>query len=259
MRSRAYWPYGLPGIEQSSARLLRFASPASGCWKCCRRNRHSPPENSFASPGRVCIRGPRSTFWTRLVSANIPRRSTGGWGEGILTRHFHLYPLLVDPVQWARPKGTIDGDYLAHAVPDRTQIYVVWDSDELVVFDLAAEALCARGRRSWSQTWRAARIAAQCDAHQITYWQHSMYLHADDRGPDWDVVEQEAERFAQRVLRRRAVAGHLFPLMNRIRGVQQRWERVFRLWRRSLPKVRRKQLTRPVRVTVHRLRKRWRR
>lgn len=209
---------------------------------------------------RTCLHS-----WSEEHFLDLPRfskyPSSVYWrvGEGILSRHFHLYPLLVDPVRWARPKGTIDGDYVAHAVPDRTKIHVVWDSDELVVFDLAADALCARGRRSWSRTWRAARIAAQCDAHQITYWQQSMYLHADDRGPEWNVVEQETERFAQRVLRRRAVARHLFPLMNRIRRVQQRWERVFRLWRRSLPKVRRKQFTRPVRVTVHRLRKRWRR
>ena len=66
--------------------------------------------------------------------------------DGLLARSFHLHPLMLDPMNaLVMPRGTVDGDYLARACPDRTRIHVVTDSDEFVLFELS-RAVPPRGK-----------------------------------------------------------------------------------------------------------------
>lgn len=156
-------------------------------------------------------RRPISAYW------NVP-------GEGILARCFYMHPLMVDPVRRdVMPDGTIDQHFVVHACPSREQIHVVTDSDELAVFEMshtdAADTEIDDGPLS---RWRAAVTLSRCDAHQRSYWNMSVRLHAGDIGPAWQPVEKQSARFASQVRRLRIPALWMHHGSRRVRPLRRR-------------------------------------
>lgn len=177
---------------------------------------------------------------------------------GLLARCLNLHSLMIDPVRRELPKGAPDGRYLFRAVPDLAAVYVVTDSDDLVIFELTTTRnIVTRGRRSWPKDWRTASVAFRCDAHQIAFWQRSLRFHSGDLSDAWVPVELEAARFADRVIGLIPYVRHMFPMMNRIRRWQQRCDHLVLKWRRRLPRAR--QVKRSAAITLHRARKQLRR
>lgn len=180
-------------------------------------------------------------------------------GSGLLARCLNLHALMIDPARPLLPKSAPDGRYLSRSVPDLSMVYVVTDSDDLVLFEMTPRDVVSRGRRSWPKVWRTAAVARRCDAHQLAYWRQPIRFHWNDLGSAWAPIEVESARFAARVLDRVPYVRRLFPLLNGIRRWQQRYDRRAREWRRRLPRIRLKQIKRPVVIAMSRAKKRLRR
>ncbi len=124
--------------------------------------------------------------------------------EGLVARGLHLHPLMVDPVNPLLPVGTVDGAYLSQAVPDRSLVHVVTDSDDIQFFELTEaerEVLPAQG--SGASMWRSLLVAATCDDHQRAFWRdHAILIHTRDvDGPQWTAAKRAAARYVARVVR----------------------------------------------------------
>jgi hypothetical protein len=248
---------GLPLAALSSRELVRMAMP----------HLHPHTRSMFAGSDRFS-KSPVAVYWP-----------VGD--DGLLARCFHLHPLMVDPM---RPvplhTGTNDGPYLAEACPDFTRVHVVDDSDELQMFEMTtAQRQVVGVTKSGLSSWRAAIVAARCDALQMHFWQHHpIRLHASDYHQGWDRAAATAETFARRVLRERPYAGladfwfkwngklgkglgayekSLRRQRRRIRlaPVQQWAARRVRLIERRRPRLRVKQYQRPVKLLLHRVSK----
>ena len=174
--------------------------------------------------------------------------------QGLIARCLHLHPLMVDPMAAVLPRNTIDGHYLTQVCPDASRVHVVTDSDELQMFELTpAERQVTSIGRSRALKWRVAAVAAVCDDLQRGYWrQHPIRLHTGDVDERWAAAASVSDAFAQQVLQ-------LLPYGRKARGwfwflerMRQRRERYARTWRRHQPRVRLKQIFRPIRLATHR-------
>ena len=195
---------------------------------------------------------------------------------GLLVRCLHLHPLMIDPMRMdVFPKGTIDTDFLTRACPDTSRIHVVTDSDEFVIFEISDEdptgrrcdtteekrnrkALvdvgAVRSTGSGVALWCAAAEAARCDEIQIHHWRNRpVRLHSEDLDAQWDAVGADADAFVRAVMRRCYPFGRRAPrwfrLLEQTRRLQQHSRRA---WRRNVPRVRVKQLLRPLRIATSR-------
>lgn len=135
---------------------------------------------------------PTSVYW--------PVRSAGVL-EGVLVRTLYLHPMLVDPVLRRRlPGGPIDSHYVKDCCPDVTACRVVDDSDALIVFELSPIGR-AIGREISSHGVSPLRLAAagsRCDGHHLSYWRHSIRIHAGDCDARWAGAQAASSRFARR-------------------------------------------------------------
>lgn len=125
--------------------------------------------------------------------------------EGILLRAFHLHPILVRPHQRnVVPKSTIDGDYVLSAIPDLSDIHVVQDSDEMVVFELSGMYERAEGFQYCPLTVnRVAQWAKEgANSRHREIVKHSIRLHHDDwpASGEWAAAEAAAERVITSIL-----------------------------------------------------------
>jgi hypothetical protein len=176
-------------------------------------------------------------------SERAPQRPIGVYwtvgGAGLLARPFHLHPLMVDPVRSdVLPDETIDGHFVRRACPDRADVHVVSDSDELVMFEMSGPEDGAiettPGRLS---PWRAASMLMHCDSHQESYWHIPVRLHAGEIDQAWSAIEQESDRFVRRTAtlgaaRRLLTLRHLKRIARHsVRGLKQLRKRSFRLGR----------------------------
>jgi hypothetical protein len=199
--------------------------------------------------------------------------------EGLLARCLHLHPLMMDPM---RPLpllvGTNDGPYLAQACPDFSRVHVVTDSDELQMFELTMaqrEVVPARGGAGAS-VWGVAVMAAKCDELQVDYWRRrTICLHTVDLDEKWTAAAITAQEFANRALRRRRYAWlarrwlrwvgdirkrriryskmlHRHQRRVRLDRIQRWSERQRKMWVRRRPRLRPKQIQRPVKLFLHR-------
>ena len=177
--------------------------------------------------------------------------------DGLLARFLHLHPLMVDPVNRTALKGTNDGKYVSRACPDFSCVHVVTDSDELQMFELTTEkrpVIAARG--SGASVWRAAAVASMCDHHQIGYWRNSrIRLHTGDFDGRWEAAAVASDAFANRVLWLRPYGHAIRQWLWLLKRARQRRDRLTRRWRNHVPRVRLKQILRPLRIAEGRARK----
>ena len=198
--------------------------------------------------------------------------------EGLLARCLHLHPLMVDPMHPSRmPVGTNDGPYLAEACPDYSRVHVITDSDELQMFEITtAERQVIGASNAGLSSWRAAIMAARCDALQLRHWQNCpVRIHTADFDERWTTTAAIAERFARRVMRRKpyAAPAHrylrwsvkiakrraryekaLYRQTRRLRvdRLQRSVSRQIHDWDRRLPRFRTKSVQRTMKLLMHR-------
>ena len=186
-----------------------------------------PSSRLLMAGGRRTARRPQYVFW------DVP-------GEGIVARCFHLHPLMVDPVRRdVLPDETIDGHFVRHACPARTDVHVVADSDEFVMFEMSrADEVKVDTVPGGVSLWTASRMVAHCDSHQESYWMQPIRLHARDFGGAWTVADRHSRRFAGAaraigVARRLLSVRHLKRLA-RLEGVRRDLKRAKKRARRSM-------------------------
>lgn len=141
----------------------------------------------------------RASFFTEgdedLIPANLywPAGSAG-----FVARCFHLHPIVVRP-QCPNVvfQGTVDDDYVAVAVPDLSNDYVVKDSDEFMMIELSD------AKRTIPTQWRKGSVAHVAEwAEQFANDRHRRLFSVPIRihaGLDDEAVLTEAEADAARV------------------------------------------------------------
>ncbi|MBI2828453.1 MAG: hypothetical protein HYX77_04170, partial [Acidobacteria bacterium] len=180
--------------------------------------------------------------------------------EGMISRSFHLYPLMLAPVHLALPARTIDSNYIEHCVPNMEDIDVVTDSDVLAMFDLTAKRRYGgRAKTRTMRIWRLASVAGRCSPHHLLFWRHAIRLHTDVLDARWSAVEKESAAIADLVLARRHLARRLHPMLRVISSMQQRVERRARDLRRRAPRLRLKRIVRVVAIARKRVRRKMKR
>lgn len=125
--------------------------------------------------------------------------------EGILLRAFHLHPILVRPYQRSTvPENTVDGDYVLSAIPKMSDIHVIQDSDEMVVFELSGMYEHAEGRQFCPQTIsRVAQWAKDgANPRHREIVKYSIRLHHNDLPADgeWAAAEKSADQVITSIL-----------------------------------------------------------
>lgn len=148
----------------------------------------------------------RSLFWDQEGSFNkyptVIHWKVGN--DGILARTFHPGPLMV----YAKKRGllpseTFDADYVDQACPDIDDLYLISDSDELLVISLTAEAdpvgktitppvkSKLQQTLSWAySSWYQHRVSLH----------HKLRIHAGEITDDWLGVEEASERVVDTLL-----------------------------------------------------------
>jgi len=185
----------LPGHSQAADDgSLRVDSRA--LMSCLIGNLHPYSDNLFWREDRLSS-WPSQLFW-----------SAGQ--HGMLVRAFHLHPLLVRPMEWdAAMPETIDGRFVAAAVPDPAKIHVVRDSDEIAACEmtdqLASRVHLATPNRDSGARRVAAWMRRETDALHRRYADVPIRLHGGDDGDDeraaFDRAEAESERVMTRIRR----------------------------------------------------------
>lgn len=235
--------------------------------------------------------------WTQSLMSDATRTSdnptavywpvrSNGLLDGVLARSFYLHPMLVDPVVRNRlPGGPIDSHYVRDCCPDITDCRVVDDSDELIVFELspAGRAIGRDISRDGVSPLRLAAAAAGCDRHHVSYWRHSIRLHAGELDERWAAAEAASLRFARRFVRLRPWGAVLVTVFETVKWLRRRHDgyetalrKAGRRYRHTVrraraeagsaardmrkairPPVTTKQVARPVRLIWHRTAKAW--
>lgn len=174
--------------------------------------------------------------------------------QGLLARCLHLHPLMVDPLTSASLRGSNDGRYVQRVCPDPATVHVVADSDELQMFELTrAQRTVLPSRGAGASTWRTAAVAATCDRLQLGYFRHqTIRVHAGDFDDRWTVAALASDAFAGRVVNLLPYGRALRRYFVFLEHTRQRRDRYRRVWRRTRPDIRLKQMVRPVRLTMHR-------
>lgn len=174
--------------------------------------------------------------------------------EGLLARCLHLHPLMVDPLTRASLRGSNDGRYVHRVCPDPSTVHVVTDSDELQMFELTrATRTVLPSRGAGASTWRTAAVASTCDPLQLGYFRHqTVRVHAGDLDNRWTVAAMASDAFAGRVLNLLPYGRVLRRYFVFCEHTRQRRDRYRRVWRRTRPDIRLKQMIRPMRIAMHR-------
>lgn len=115
--------------------------------------------------------------------------------SGMISRCFHLHPVLVHPTHKCAPSATVDDSYVAEAVPDKSQWHIVRDSDELIGFELSHKDQCGefgpRTRSLENDVVHWARHHAK--PHHKFCFDHDIVIHHRPLGPKDERDRKAAE------------------------------------------------------------------
>jgi hypothetical protein len=145
--------------------------------------------------------------------------------DGILMRSFILHPLLVDPVRrTVLPGGPIDSHYVRDCCPDRSQIHIVDDSDELAVFEMSPDGriIGNQVQRRGVSILRLAAVAAKCNHYQRSYWQRPIRVHARELGDAWRAAEHASAAITRKIRRCRPIGPALVTMFEVLRDLRRR-------------------------------------
>jgi hypothetical protein len=169
-------------------------------------------------------------FWDAPVFTAFP--SAIYWHVGsksILSKYFHLHPLLVDlagaPEQAARC-GTVDGALISMAKIPPEQIYVVTHSDEIAVVELSSLAHDGMGSVPRPTRSRMGRMISWTSryadpTHRLQFARHDIRFQGDE-DVDWPRAVQAAHRQIRPLL----LAIRLMESFPKMTAALERWRRV---------------------------------
>lgn len=128
--------------------------------------------------------------------------------EGLIARCFYLHPIMVNPIiKFREPQITIDADYVDLVCPDRSDIYVVRDSDEIACFELSSQSDVDKNAeirpKFTPTTWNYAKWAV-VNANPFYpstihhwYFQLPIRIHSSDLSPEWKKHEKASSKSAR--------------------------------------------------------------
>ncbi len=128
--------------------------------------------------------------------------------RGLLARCFHLHPLMIRPQRWTRKiPETIDGRFIAKAVPDINRIHVVTDTDEIAACELTGDVdwsnRCATPNRDSGARRVAAWMKRSTDPFHRRYAEQRIRMHAEEidetRETTWRKVEGASDAVLERI------------------------------------------------------------
>jgi len=122
--------------------------------------------------------------------------------DGLLAMCAHIHPIMVHAVGIdINFNSTIDGDYVPKAVPDFSQIYVVTDSDDMMIVEISSDTQLLHPI-----------LPNQFDVGSVVHWvgwatnhYHRYYMglnfrfHANNLDERWQAVEADCERVRSEV------------------------------------------------------------
>lgn len=263
-------------LAELSAHGGSAALPPRDLVRLAMRHLH-PWAQSLMADGTSTSDNPTAVFW--------PVRADGTL-NGVLVRSLYLHPMLVDPVLRTKlPGGPIDSHYVRDCCPDVRQCHIVDDSDELIVFELSpvGREIGRQIQRDGVSVLRLAAAAANCDRHQVSYWQRPIRVHANTLDDQWTAVESASLCFARSFERWQpygAILVVMFEGRKWLRRRQDDYETALRKTRRRYPQIVRrarqqaetlgrgarkatrppvtgKQIARPARLLFHRAARAW--
>lgn len=181
----------------------------------------------YSYPEKHCISIPPRDL-VKLSLANIPGQSfvnrnftDGGWPsnlywkvgeEGVIQRGMHLLPIMVNPLNKVSivdnsiledpatfyGHATDGSDYVRQAVPDYDDVYIVEDSDELVIFDVFSQSGCSSGKEEINPPDRlfsfkmAIWMNENLYPYHVRYFKHRIRFHYGKFSSIWEEVEAES-------------------------------------------------------------------
>jgi hypothetical protein len=125
--------------------------------------------------------------------------------EGHILRGFHLHPIAIYPrKRGLRPGKSVDDLWLSDVIPDRSDYYIMQDSDEgyAVEFSVRPDELrtvCVR-----EDVYSHVASWARQGASRLQWWfaEHPIFVHRGEMSPAWDAVRAESDRVIAEILRR---------------------------------------------------------
>ncbi len=120
-------------------------------------------------------------------------------GSGILSRCFHLHPLLSRPRQSINFQGTIDDDFVQMACePD--EIEVVTDSDVIVGIEMSKFVLPERVQPFASYRHLSAWAVDHANSAHRNFFRKAIYFHSEKLNHDWQILFENSNRVVVRIL-----------------------------------------------------------
>ncbi|MBC8232333.1 hypothetical protein H8E77_22530 [bacterium] len=123
--------------------------------------------------------------------------------EGLLVKQFHLFPLMVRPVDRdAVPDVTIDADYTLKACPDFADVYIVQDSDDICAFDFTSISQAQTPIMLGGQSVEKVADWAKVCTHSLhrEFVKHGIRFHWNACSAKWRDVEQQSDAVVENIL-----------------------------------------------------------
>jgi len=175
------------------------------------REHHQKDSDTISVPPRVLVKlaikhmepALDTLFWNSDHFNSSPSQLF--WevpGEGLLTRWFHLVPLMVYPRR--KTSGFTDsidnGDYVYKAGLSRDDIYVAEDSDEIFMFSLRTPKVTYPSNTS--STFKVLRWAAHTTGTiKSSSLNHRFRVHYAEITDKWLAVERESDAVVEKIAR----------------------------------------------------------
>jgi len=148
----------------------------------------------------------RSFFWEKDGYASL-WPSLFLWkvdNEGIVGRYFHLHPLMINPlVKNIMPYPTIDGKYVSLICPNKDDLYVVKDSDEMFYIEVSPASLYSRfisPHKSKDMITIINWMQSQTEPlHREFFKNCQIIIHANDISSKWVSVQKESELIVNQI------------------------------------------------------------
>lgn len=217
--ARAVMSTGLRVVEETSAPALA-GMPRDG------NGAVVLPARAMAAFGLARLHPEiRHYVWTVPDFTDVPHLCMwpGPDQDGFLIRAFHLHPLLVDfrgvhDVQ-AFEHTTIDGDFVGQLIGRWSDIHIVDDSDDLVVYSLTPlndRPPCSSHGPATLDAVRAMAYRPDVNPLHRYFFAHPIRLHAGDLDSRWIALEDETGLVAYSALDLTAGNGvaHLAGIMD---------------------------------------------
>ena len=150
-------------------------------------------ENLHHDTRNAIMGAKNSNGWPSQLLWEIP-------GEGILSRNFHLHPLMVHPEELNSFHGTVDDDCVCNICKNIENVYIAHDSEEMAAFDLSKKEVRTIERKEpFNIEYTAAWAADHADKFHWQYLEHEIRFHNGKCGPLWDKFSQEATELTAKI------------------------------------------------------------